>query len=129
MKLKAQPAMLVLSSMIVIGGLALLIVLLVVLSSVDLLQQGTYDNEFNETFIGSDACAEEALLKLNSNSSYTGENFTIDSVQCTVSVSGTGSTRTLTVSATQGSVYVSDLELTIDVSTSPISISNWEQTP
>lgn len=125
--LKAKPALMTLTSVLAIATVGLLIALFVVLGGIDLIQQGLYDSEYSETFVGSDACAEEALLELNNDSGYSGGSFTIGSISCTATVSGSGSTRTLSVTASQGDLYVSDLELSIDLSTSPISITNWEQ--
>lgn len=124
-----RPAFLSLSSVLAISAMALLIAVFLVVSGIDLLQQGLNDSEYSETLVGADACAEEALLRLNSDSGYSGELFTIGQVNCTVSVSGAGSSRTLSLTVSQGSKYVSDLELTVDLSGTPIEVTNWELNP
>lgn len=124
---KAHPGLVSLTTTIVVGSAALLIVLFLVLTSIDLVQQGLTDTEYAETFVAADSCLEEAMLRLNSDEDYSGDDYTIGSVDCTVSVAGAGSTRTLTVEASQGTQYVSRIQADVDLSTSPIHITNWEQ--
>lgn len=45
-------------------------------------------NQSEEVFIPIEGCAEEALLRLSWDATYTGGNYTIGGVNCTVSVSG-----------------------------------------
>lgn len=124
----SHPAIVTLTTMIVIGFVSISIVLLVILSSVDILQQGIYDTEYQKTFVGADACAEEVLLRLNSDHDYAGDAFTIGTIACTASVTDEGSgVRTIRIVATQGAIYIHTLELTVNVNSSPIAISNWEE--
>jgi hypothetical protein len=131
MILRAHSALMVLTSMIVVGSIALLITVFVIMGGIDLLEQGLVDTEYNQTFLAADACAEEALQSLNSNHAYSGGDFVIgtppDEVDCTITVVSALDIRTITVVATQDAKYVSDLELTVDVGVSPIEVTNWEQ--
>lgn len=44
-----------------------------------------------------EGCAEEALIQLSRDNSYTGGNYTIDEVACTATVSGSDPTRDVVV--------------------------------
>ncbi len=48
-------------------------------------------------FVKTEGCAEEALIRLHRDSDYSGGNYEIDGVSCTVEVSGAGETRTVTI--------------------------------
>ncbi len=114
--------------MVVTGFIALGIAIFVILASVDLLQQGLYDTEYQQTFLGADGCSEEVLLRLNSDDSYTGGAFTIGSTSCTATVTDAGGgIRTVRVVSTKGTVYISTLELTVDTNVSPIVVTNFEE--
>jgi hypothetical protein len=123
------PAMTALTTVIAVGSIALLIVVFVVVAGVDLVQQGLYDTEYSETFLGADACGEKALSNLNTNHSYTGElALIIGDISCDVVVGGSGDTRTIQITATQGTLYVSRVEISVsDLNSPPITVSNWEE--
>jgi hypothetical protein len=129
MKLRAHPALMVLTTMLLIGSLAVLIVVMVVVSGIDQLQQGLNDTKYNETFVAASACIEEAMFRLNADGSYAGGAFTIGDVECTATVTNLGGTdRLVNVEATTNILeYVSRLEVTVDLSTSPMTIVNWEE--
>ena len=128
MKLKSHPALIALTSVIVIGSLALLLVIFIIFAGLDLLELGLNDTKYSQTFAGSDGCVEEALLKVISSSSYSGESLTVGDVDCEISVSGSGRIETVTVSANHESGYAADIETTIDYNTSPASLDDWDKT-
>ncbi len=128
MRFQKTPALMNLTAVLALGAIALLVVVFVVTSGVDLVQQGLYDDEYQETLTGADACVEEVVVRLSTDSAYAGEAFTIGSVDCTTSVADAGGNyRTVTVEAVQGALYVSRLTVTVNLNTNPISISNWEE--
>ncbi|MBT4384406.1 hypothetical protein HOD30_01515 [Candidatus Peregrinibacteria bacterium] len=125
-----KPALTALTMVIAVGSIALLIVVFVVVAGVDLLQQGLYDTEYSETFLGADACSEKALSNLNTNHSYAGElALIIGDISCDIVVVVVDSdTRTIQVTATQGLVYVSRLEISVsNLNSPPITVTNWEE--
>jgi hypothetical protein len=78
------------------------------------------------------ACAEEALQQIWSNSSFTtgGTNLTIGSNSCTYTVTNTGgSNRTITTTATIGSVdiVVRKLQISVTIGVSSISVTSWQE--
>ena len=124
---KSQPAFLTLTTVIVLGLLAVMIVFFVVISSVDLLQQGLHETKFESTYTTAEACAEDALLKLNSNGSFSGETIMIYGVACTSTVTGSGAVRGITVEASQGDLYFANLELSVNIGVVPLSVLSWER--
>lgn len=127
MKLKSHPALMALTTMIVIGAMALLITVFVLFTGIDLLQQGLNDVGSNETFTGADACAEEALVALRADTEYAGGDITVGDVTCTVTIASDGDGRTVTIDASQGLAYAHDLELIVNIGTNPISVTSWEE--
>ena len=54
------------------------------------------------TFAAASGCLEDALLQLNQNHAYTGGSLSLNGVSCTITVSGSGTTRTVDVAAVNG---------------------------
>jgi hypothetical protein len=79
-----------------------------------------------EAFVNVDGCAEEGLVRLNRNNAYTGESFTLDGTSCTITVTGSGPTRTMEVDATSGD-YERHLTIGIVIYT-PFQITSWLET-
>lgn len=50
-----------------------------------------------ETYEIAKSCAEESLIRLRNNATYTGGNLTVGDGSCTIAVSGTGSNKTIDV--------------------------------
>jgi len=122
-----RPAIVSLSTVIALGVVSLLIVLFSVLAGIDLIEQSHRSIETQETFAGGEGCVNEGLLELSGNVSYTGGNITIGSVDCVISVTGSGGSRTISVTATQGTQYTQSIEVDLDVSVRPFIITNWEE--
>ena len=79
-----------------------------------------------------EACVEEAGFRLKRDSSYTGGTITFDEGTCTVSVAGSGSTRTFTVTATvenETRSLVVDVTRTANTAATSdgIDVTNWEE--
>jgi hypothetical protein len=87
-------------------------------------------NAFNlirseEVFIKTDGCAEEALIRLNRDNSYIGGSYNVDSMECTVAVTGSGDERNLNIMG-EGDGYTHDF--TIDVLLAPdFAIADWNE--
>lgn len=126
LKLKSHPALMVLTTMLAVGGMVLLVLLFVLISGIDLLQQGIHDTQKVETFAGADACAEIALNELNLDVNYSGSSYTIGAVSCTVNVQGGGASKTLQIEAHQNNQYFYNIEIDVDTNADPLSIDNWE---
>jgi hypothetical protein len=126
-----QPALIALTTMIVVGAVGLLIVTFVLISGVDILQQGHYEAEYAETLAGAEACADEALVLVSNGTLTAGGSagpLTIGSITCNATaVSGGGSILEVELTANQGTTFYSRIQVTVDTSTAPISITNWEE--
>lgn len=121
-----SPAFISLAYVITLGAILFMAVLLISMGGIDSLLESQYEVKSNELSAVSEACTEEALLQLNQDDAYVGGDFTVNGIDCSVSVSGAGGTRTMTSTASQDGVYMGGAELTIDVSANPITITNWE---
>ena len=92
--------MIALVTVIVIGATLLTIgISAAMIGQTDLVISGHADRERSTRLLAS-ACAEEALHRLKLNAAYSGGTIGIGTDSCTASVAGSGSTRTVTVSAT-----------------------------
>ena len=112
---------------IVITGVALMIASSATLTGIDEAQMDLKQNKSIETFIATDGCAEEGLIKLNGDrDSYTGEVLVIGDVSCTITVTGAGNTRTINVTSTHDGIYTREIEVNVDWS-SGFEITSWEQ--
>lgn len=76
-------------------------------------------------FAAANGCMEEALLSLNQNHAYTGETLVLNGVSCIVSITGSGTTRTLEVQAAQGN-YARRLQATVDFSAA-FTLTSWQE--
>lgn len=75
-----------------------------------------------------EGCGEVALLNLSGNLSYTGGTITTPNGTCVVLVSGSGESRTITV--TGGiSGYVKKISISISSISSGVSLDTWKEVP
>ena len=123
---KNQKGVTVLVLTIIISAVILIISLSMGLSSISENQISLYQNKSGHVLLNADGCAEEALTRLNRNNSYLGEILIIDNTSCSINVTGSGATRTITVAATN-SDYTKNLQ--INVAIFPIfTVTSWEET-
>ena len=118
-------------------GLSLLVIIVIVSMSMLVLSLGaslmglgelemsTISNDAHATQTHADGCAEEALVRLRDNEAYPGGSFTYDDGSCAVSVSSSGSNRTLFVTSTRG-VYVHALQLEAVHNGNTITVTTWD---
>lgn len=122
-----RPAIVSLSTVIALGVVALLIVLFAVLAGIGLIEQSHRSIQTQETFAGGEACVNEALLELSQDFTYEGGGSSIGPITCTIVISGVGDSRTISVTATQGTQYTQLIQVDLDVSSRPFVITNWEE--
>ena len=79
-----------------------------------------------------DACVDEAVFRLKSDSSYTGGTLSVNGGTCTSSVTGSGSTRTVTSTGTLGdftkkisatATFVTNIAGTANT----VDLTHWEE--
>lgn len=80
-----------------------------------------------ETLKVAEGCAEEALLRLRDNASYTGGSLNVGDGSCTISISGTGADRTITITASISGPpqYTRKVQVTIKRAGNSINIISW----
>lgn len=119
------------SVLIVIAGV-ITVGVIMSLNGVTELQLAQFQHKSVESFYAADACMNEGLFRLKQDTdsgytTYTGSSLTLDgSTTCTVQVSGTGSTRSLTATGTVDNTVTRSIEASVDVS-SGFSISSWKE--
>ncbi len=121
--IKNQKGAAILISMILISAVILTIALSLGVSSISENQINMYQSKTNQMLLNLDACGEEALTQLNRNNSYTGESLTIDDTSCTISVAGSGATRTISIAATND-IYSKDLQINVTIFPA-FTITSW----
>lgn len=124
--IKNQKGAAILVSMILISAVILTIALSLGLSSISENQINLYQSRANQILINIDGCGEEAMTQLNRNNSYAGESLTVDGTSCTISVAGSGSTRTITISATND-IYTKNLQINVTIFPT-FTVTSWGET-
>lgn len=122
----------VLTMMIVVGAIITVIALLLLYTSTNTNQIRFYQSYSEKLFFNADACAEEALARLDRNNNYTGGTLTLDISTCTITVTGSGSTRTIQVNVTSNNDSVLQLNmvrtLQINATIFPnFTVTSWQE--
>ena len=115
-----------LMTIIVVSAIALSIALTATLKGIDETNTGLNQTKSLETFTATDGCIEEALVKLNSDHGYTGEILLMGNVSCTITVNGSGNSRTINVTANNSGKYVRDIEVDVDLQNA-LEITSWTE--
>lgn len=115
-------------TVIVIGALVLSVgVTTAFIGHTQLLLASHADHEYALRALAG-SCVEEAAYRLKLNSSYTGGTVPLGAGSCLIAVSGGGSSRTVTLTATEGS-YTRRVTATLETrSNSAASASGWAVT-
>lgn len=116
----------VLISILIIASIMIVLTFGMGLNSISENQIGLYQSRSSVAFYNVDGCAEEAILKINRNNSYTGETLNLANVVCVISVSGTGLNRTINVVGTSSEGYVRNIGITVTISPS-FAVTSWQE--
>lgn len=121
------------------SGLSLLIVVLIIsaiavllattagLIGIDALQTGVRQDTTLKTFAGADGCMEIALKNLHNNHSYIGETVTLGDTICTITITGSGTARTIKAHASySASTYVREIQANVDFGTK-FQVTLWQE--
>jgi hypothetical protein len=104
---------------LVIGGITVI--------GVDDLETGYASWKSSESMRVAESCAEEALLRIKRNASYTGGTLQIGNTTCTMTVVGTPcGTCTVSISAQSG-VSTKHLQTTLTKSGSLVTLTGWQE--
>ncbi len=131
-KLKTHSGVIVMTIMIITGLMMTIIALALMTTSTDSSKIRFYQSYSQKIFFNADSCAEEALTRLDRNNNYTGGSMAFDLSDCTISVTGSGNTRTIQIAATNNNEGSLQLNLTrnlqISVNIFPVfSVTGWQE--
>lgn len=116
-------------TVLIISAVALAIAATVSLLGIGVTQSALAGSKGENALQLAEGCAEDALLKSQKSSSYSGGNITRPEGTCIISVSKNGNNWTITSTSTQ-----TDFNRTVQInfvrtSGSPIDISSWQEVP
>lgn len=107
-----------LTSMIILGAVITLIIVTIVLLGISSRFNTTRLSSHEFAFIKTEGCLEEALIQLNRDNAYVGDNYVIDDLSCAVTVSGT----TVDVAASLDEFHH---DFTVEVNLDPFAIIDF----
>ncbi|MFA6520810.1 MAG: hypothetical protein WCT53_00265 [Candidatus Gracilibacteria bacterium] len=121
------------------SGLSLLVVVLVIaavavllastagLTGIDAVQTSVHQDITLEAFAGADSCMEVAIKHLHDDHNYVGETATLGDTVCTITITGSGTARTVKVHAAHASsTYTRELQAEIDWGTK-YQVMSWQE--
>lgn len=113
---------------IVMLAVVTLVISATAFSGLDDLDQGFAAQKSEDILLSAESCAEEALLRLSQDSSFSGTSLQVGEAACTITVTGTPcGTCTITAAAT-GEGYTRNIQVGVTVSGGSIDITSWEET-
>ncbi|MBU2524841.1 hypothetical protein KKG71_06640 [Patescibacteria group bacterium] len=111
---------------IIISAVTMLIAYSATITGVEESITGLHQSKALEIFSATDGCMEEAIIKIKNSSTYTGESLTIGDVSCTITVSGSGTSRILNITSTMEGLYTREIEADVDWS-STFQVTAWRE--
>ena len=116
-------------SLIIISAVALAIAASISLLGIDEAKSSLSFKKGQEALKLAEGCLEESLLRLRDNSAYTGGSLNLGDGSCTISVSGSGSDRTINIQSTISDPpdYVKNLTATIKLTGNSIRLVTWQE--
>ncbi len=109
---------------IIIASLLSIIIVSTALGTITNLEHATVISNGTTHTIGAEGCLNEALVQLAWDENYTGTTFSQGVINCTVTVTGSGSTRGITAIGTQG-IYTDGYSVSVHLD--PLFITSWKQ--
>ena len=124
-----QAGFIALASMLVISAVTLAIATSVALLGVGEANTALGFKKGQEVLKNAEGCGEEALLRLRDNASYSGGSLSVGNGSCTISISGTGSDKTIDVEAAIAGPpeYVRKIQLVVKRTGNSINIISWQE--
>jgi hypothetical protein len=130
LKTKNQKGFIALTSILIISTVALAVSVSISLLGVGEAKSSLDFKKGQETLKIAEGCIEEALIRIRNDDTYTGGSLNVGDGSCTISVSGTGSDRTVDVTATiSGSSldYIKRIQITTKIIGNSINILTWTE--
>lgn len=128
MKREYEHGYIAILSTLIVGAVALTVATAVLLLGISSRQSTLVAQQAVQARKSVDGCAEEALMQIQANTSFTGTNTgTFSGVSCSYTVANTGSaTRTISATTTSGNV-VRKVIVYVTINASSISITSWQE--
>lgn len=125
----SEQGLIAFTSLLVISAVALGISVSIVLLGIGEANSSLGFKKGQETLRIAEACAEEALLRLRDSAVYPGSTLNVGDGSCTMSVSGSGSLRTIDVGATITGPprFVKNIRVNVQRLGQSISITSWSE--
>lgn len=112
---------------LIIAAVAVLLATTAGLTGIDALQIGMRQDAALEAFAGADGCMEVALKKLHDDHNYAGETVTLGGTACVITVTGSGTSRTVKARASYSSAaYIREIQSNVDWTTK-FQIMSWQE--
>lgn len=129
---RTHSGVIVLTLMILVGTIITVIAVLMLYTSANVNKIRFYQSYSQRLFFHVDSCAEEALLRLEHDAQYIGGTLSYDISSCTITVTGSGNTRSVQVSASNNNDAVLQLNmvrtLQINVTIFPtFAVTSWQE--
>ncbi len=113
-------------SIVVVMALVVLVVTSVAMAGLSTLEHGFATQVSTDVILADEVCAEEAILRLQRDSAYTGGTLVVGDATCTIAVSGAGGTRTIDVEGVEQD-FTRRLQTDITLSGSTANITSWQE--
>lgn len=128
-KLQANEGFIALISVLIISAVTVAIVLSIPLLGITESRSALGFKKGQEVLKIAEGCVEEALLRLRDKANYSGGSLNVGDGSCTISISGTGSDRTVDITATLSVPpdYVKKLQITAKRIGNSINIVTWQE--
>jgi hypothetical protein len=127
--LRHRPGAMLLLTVLVLGGVALVVVLGIALRGIGEMGMGIAETRSQEAFSAADGCAEEALVRLALNTSYTGDTFALGNSTCTIIVTaGVSNQYTIDVTAVRDR-WTRKIRIRANTAGSRLAVTWWKQNP
>jgi hypothetical protein len=118
-----------LSSILIISAITLTVVTSLVGINLSEANAAYSFSQGKEVSTAAEACAEEAMLRLRNDATYTSGTLTMESITCTITVTGTAPSFTINVSASENipPVYQKKLQITVKRRNNAINLITWSE--
>ncbi len=112
---------------VILGAASLIVAVGTSLLSIGEADLGFASDQGKEAHFLADGCMDEALNQLRrASSTYTGGTLSIGSDSCILSVSGSGNTRTVSITSTVGD-FSASINADVLLASSTISVTDWRE--
>ena len=110
---------------LILGAVLTMLAVTILLTGISSRNNAFLLNQSDKVFIPLEGCAENALIMLNRDDTYAGGTYALFGLNCSVVVSGSGSTRNLAVTAEKDGI-TRDMAMSVQL-TPDFGIIEWTE--